>query len=131
MTSNIENPVDNPYDLTTGDEDARVCRDIPAAACNDQPWNFFAYLVANFIGKIANELASAKLILPWLLGSLGALAAFTGFLVPIREAEVLLPQLVVAATIRHLPIRKGVWLAGAALSAVASACWQMCLPCSR
>ena len=31
------------YDLVTGDEDARVCKDIPDAACNDQPENFFLY----------------------------------------------------------------------------------------
>ncbi|MEJ2321188.1 MAG: MFS transporter, partial [Gammaproteobacteria bacterium] len=43
--------------------------------------------------------------------------AFTGFLVPIREAGVLVPQLMVAAAVRHLAVRKGVWLLGAALSA--------------
>jgi GNAT superfamily N-acetyltransferase len=109
---------ENVYDLVTGDEDARVCKDIPSDACNDQPRNFFAYLAANFLGKIADELASAKLVLPWLLAIVGAPAAFTGFLVPIREAGVLVPQLIVAATIRRLAIRKGVWLLGAALSGV-------------
>lgn len=109
------------HDLITGDEDARVCKDIPEAACHDQPRNFFAYLVANLLGKIADEIASARLILPWLLASVGAPAAFTGFLVPIREAGVLLPQLVVAAVIRGMAIRKTVWLLGAALSGVALA----------
>jgi hypothetical protein len=112
---------ENLYDLVTGDEDARVCKDIPEAACNDQPRNFFAYLAANFLGKIADELASAKLILPWLLAVVGAPAAFTGFLVPIREAGVLIPQLIVAAAIRRLAIRKTVWLLGAALSGIALA----------
>jgi len=106
-------------DLVTGEEDARVCRDIPPEACDAQPRNFVAYLLANLTGKIADELASAKLILPWLLASVGAPAAFAGFLVPIREAGVLLPQLAVAAGIRRLAIRKTVWLAGAALSAAA------------
>jgi hypothetical protein len=110
--------VNRAYDLMTGDEDARVCRDIPDSACHDQPRNFFAYLVANLFNKIADELASAKLTLPWLLGAVGAPAIFTGFLVPIREAGALLPQLVVAAVIRHLPRRKIVWLLGAALSAI-------------
>ncbi|MGM0679492.1 MAG: MFS transporter [Pseudomonadota bacterium] len=105
----------------TGDEDARVCKDIPESACNDQPRNFFAYLIANLLGKIADEIASARLILPWLLASVGAPAAFTGFLVPIREAGVLLPQLVVAAIIRRMAIRKSVWLLGAGLSGVALA----------
>ncbi|TDY04038.1 MFS transporter [Thiohalophilus thiocyanatoxydans] len=109
------------HDLLTGDEDARVCKDIPESACHDEPRNFFAYLIANLLGKIADEIASARLILPWLLASLGAPAAFTGFLVPIREAGVLLPQLVVAAVIRRMAIRKSVWLLGAGLSGIALA----------
>ncbi|MCP5141432.1 MAG: MFS transporter [Gammaproteobacteria bacterium] len=106
------------YNRITGDEDARVCKDIPAAACHDQPRNFFAYLWANLLGKVADEIASAKLVIPWMFGALGVPAVFTGFLVPIREAGVLLPQLAVAAAVRHLPIRKGVWMLGAVLSAL-------------
>lgn len=106
------------YNRITGDEDARVCKDIPAAACHHQPRNFFAYLWANLLGKISDEIASAKLVIPWLFGLLGVPAAFTGFLVPIREAGVLLPQLVVASAVRNLAIRKGVWVLGAVLSAL-------------
>lgn len=113
------------YDYITGDEDARVCKDIPDAACRHLPRNFFAYLFANFLSKVADELSSARLVLPWLLGALGAPAAFVGFLVPVREAGVLLPQLAVAAYIRRLPKRKGVWLLGAFLSAVALACMAL------
>ncbi len=111
-------PLEDFYNRITGDEDARVCKDIPDDACHDQPLNFFAYLGANLLGKVADELASAKLVLPWLFGLLGVPAAFTGFLVPIREAGVLLPQLIVAAAIRGLSVRKGVWILGAVLSAV-------------
>ena len=109
------------YDQITGDEDARVCKDIPDSACKHLPRNFFAYLVANVMTKVADELSSARLILPWMLGALGAPAAFVGFLVPIREAGVLIPQLAVAAYVRRLAIRKTVWLVGAALSGVALA----------
>jgi hypothetical protein len=109
------------YDLVTGDEDARVCKDIPPASCNDQPRNFFAYLGANLLTKVADELCSAKLILPWLLGAVGAPAALVGLLVPIREAGVLVPQLAVAAYIRRLPLRKYVWILGSLLSAAALA----------
>jgi hypothetical protein len=104
------------YEQILGDEDARVCKDIPDSACRHQPRNFFAYLLANLLTKIADELSSARLVLPWLLGSLGAPAAFTGFLVPVREAGVLLPQLLVAAYVRRMALRKGVWLLGGALS---------------
>lgn len=111
--------LDNLYDMISGDEDARVCKEIPEAACNDQPRNFFAYLLANLMTKIGDELSSAKLILPWLLAVVGAPTAFTGFVVPIREAFVLLPQMVVAAYIRAQSIRKGVWQIGAFLSGIA------------
>ncbi len=109
--------IEDLYNRISGDEDARVCKDIPAAACNDQPRNFFAYLLANLLGKIADELASAKLILPWLFGMLGVPALFTGFVVPLREAGVLLPQLAVAAAVRKRAIRKYVWILGSILSA--------------
>lgn len=110
--------INKAYDLMTGDEDARVCKDIPEQACRHQPRNALAYMFANLVNKIADELTSAKLILPWLLSAMGASAVFTSFLVPIREAGVLLPQLVVAAYIRRLPVRKTVWIWGAASSAV-------------
>ena len=107
------------YNLITGDEDARVCKDIPPASCNDQPRNFFAYLGANTLNKVADELSSAKLVLPWMLGALGVPAAFTGFLVPIRESGVLLPQMAVAAYVRRMARRKPVWIIGGLLSALA------------
>ena len=114
----VKQSLEELYNRITGDEDARVCKDIPDAACHDQPRNFFAYLFANLFGKVSDEIASAKLVIPWLFGILGVPAAFTGFLVPIREAGVLLPQLLVAAAVRHLAVRKGVWLLGAGLSAL-------------
>lgn len=115
------NRLESLYDLVTGDEDSRVCKDIPEAACNDQPRNFFAYLAANVLNKVADEVSSARLVLPWLMGALGVPAAFAGFLVPIREAGVLLPQLAVAAWVRGMALRKPVWMVGAGLSAVSLA----------
>jgi hypothetical protein len=115
----VQTRLDSLYDLVTGDEDARVCKDIPPDACNDQPRNFFAYLGANTLNKVADELSSAKLVLPWMLGAVGAPAAFAGFLVPVREAGVLLPQMAVAAYVRRMPLRKPVWLLGAGLSGLA------------
>ena len=100
------------YDLVTGDEDARVCKDIPDAACSDQPQNFFLQLAATVCTKIGDELASAKLVLPWLLSAAGAPAFFIGLLVPIRESLSLLPQLFVAAAIRARAIRKWFWVGG-------------------
>ena len=116
--STIEHGLGWLYDQINGEEDARVCKDIPDDACHEQPVNFFAYLSANVLNKISDELASARLTLPWLFSTLGVPAAFIGFLVPIREAGVLLPQLLVAAYVRALQKRKIVWLAGAILSAL-------------
>lgn len=106
------------YDQVNGEEDARVCKEIPDEACADQPRNFFAYLLANVLNKISDELVSARLTLPWLFSILGVPAAFVGFLVPIREAGVLVPQLLVAAYVRAMSKRKIVWLIGALLSAL-------------
>ena len=107
------------YDTFVGDDDERVCKDISEQACRHLPRNFFAYLSANCLTKIADELSSARLVLPWLLGVLGAPAVFAGFLVPVRESGVLLPQLLVAAYTRHVAKKKFVWLCGAVLSCIA------------
>ena len=42
--------------------------------------------MANLLNKPADELASAKLMPPWLTGTLGAPVILTGFLAPVREA---------------------------------------------
>ncbi|NNM21677.1 MAG: MFS transporter [Gammaproteobacteria bacterium] len=100
------------YDLATGDEDARVCRDIPDAACRHLPRNFFSHLIALVATKTGDRLAGARLVLAWLLTTLGAPPFMTALLVPIRESLALLPQLAVAAFIRRTPVRKWFWIAG-------------------
>jgi len=96
-----------------------VCKDIPEEACTEVPGNFFKIGASQTLTKLSDELASAKTVLPWLLTSLGAPPALTGFLVPIRESGSLLPQLVIAAAVRRRPRRKYVWMLGAVLQAVA------------
>lgn len=103
------------YDLVTGDENARVCRDISDAACREQPTNFFIHLVALLANKSGDLIASPKLVLPWLLGALGAPVWMTGLLVPIRESLALLPQLAIAGWMRAKPRRKWFWVAGAGI----------------
>lgn len=109
------------YEWLTGDEDSRMCRDIPDEACDEQPRSFFLHLVASLGNKLVDELASARLVLPWLLGVIGAPLWMVGLLVPIREAGALLPQLFVAGFIRQKPRRKWVWVAGGLLQAAAAA----------
>ncbi|MBN8412213.1 MFS transporter [Halomonas litopenaei] len=109
------------YEWLTGDEDSRLCKDIPDSACNEQPRNFFLHLFAALGNKLADELSSARLVLPWLLGAIGAPTWMVGLLVPIREAGALLPQLFVAGFIRLKPQRKWVWVVGGLLQAIAAA----------
>jgi hypothetical protein len=72
------------------------------------------------LSKLADGLVDPKLILSWLLGSLGAPAAFVALLVPIREAGALLPQLVIGAWIGRLRYRRLVWAGGSAFQGAAA-----------
>lgn len=108
------------YEWLTGDEDSRMCRDISDTACHEQPRNFFLHLFAALGNKLADELSSARLVLPWLLGAIGAPLWMVGLLVPIRESGSLLPQLFVAGFIRLKPRRKWTWVTGACLQALAA-----------
>jgi len=97
------------------EEDARVCLDIPEAACNEQPRAFLLQLLAQSLGKLADTLSSSRVVLPWLLGSIAAPAAFVAWLVPIRESLSLVPQLAIAAQLRTRPLRRGYYVLGALL----------------
>ncbi len=103
------------YDALTSEADRRDCLDIPDEICAAQPTNFVRHVVALTATKTGDGLADPKLVLSWLLGALGAPAWQIGFLVPIREAGSLLPQLVVAGWLSRLRRRKWAW-AGAALA---------------
>ncbi|WP_258808209.1 MFS transporter permease [Pseudidiomarina sp. CB1] len=107
------------YGYLAEDEDARVCKDIPESACNDQPQAFIAHLVALSMTKLGDSLVSARLVLPWILSSLGAPSAFISALVPLRESLALLPQLIIAQQLRETPVRKWFWVAGSIGQALA------------
>jgi len=112
-------PTRDLYDLLTGDDEARVCKDIPDAACREQPRSFFIHGLALALTKLGDGLADPKLVLSWLLSSLGAPGYLIGLLVPVRESLSLLPQLLVAAQIRAIAVRKWFWVAGSAIEGVA------------
>lgn len=101
------------YGYLADDEDARVCKDIPDEACSEQPIAFNLQLISQSLTKLSDTLSSAKLVLAWILTSLGAPAIFLSLLVPIRESLSLLPQLFIAQVIRELKVRKWAWVAGA------------------
>jgi hypothetical protein len=103
------------YQILTGEDDGRLCKDIPEEACLAQPQNFTTHVMSLAATKTGDGLADPKLVLAWLLGALGAPQAAIGLLVPVREAGALLPQLFTSAQIRALPKRKWAWVAGSAV----------------
>jgi hypothetical protein len=118
MTSSLHEDV---YARLFNEEDARVCRDISDDACVEVPRNFFLQIASAFLTKLGVATADAKTTLPWLMSALGAPVALTGLLVPIRESGSLIPQLVIAAYVRRLAVRKWAWVTGAVLQAGAVA----------
>ncbi len=107
--------VDRIYEYLANEEDARVCVDISEDACREVPGNFIAIFSAQVLSKLADSLASAKVVIPWFLTSVGAPAFFVGVLVPIREAGSLLPQLLIGGYVRSYPVRKWFFVAGSIL----------------
>lgn len=98
------------YSLLVEDEDARVCRDIPDSACQEQPRAFVLQLLAQILTKIGDALTSSRLVLAWMLSALGSPAIFIALLVPLRESLSLLPQLFVAQFVREHALRKMFWV---------------------
>ncbi|MGB0670388.1 MAG: MFS transporter, partial [Rhodospirillales bacterium] len=99
------------YELAIGADDARYCRDISEDQCREQPRSFLCQTGALIFSKTGDGLADAKIVLPWLLGTVGAPVGLVGLLLPIRESLALFPQILVGAVIRRFPLRKGFWAA--------------------
>lgn len=106
------------YDFITEDDEGRTCEAIPDSACRQAPRNFILNTLNGSATKLAEQLASPGLVLPWLLSTLGSPAALAGLLVPIKEAGSLLPQLAVAGTIRAYSKRKWFWVGAGSTQAV-------------
>jgi hypothetical protein len=117
----VVGPADRLYRFLFNGEDPRACDDIPPEACAAVPRNFFRIGTAETLAKLADELANAKTVLPWLLGAIGASPLWIGFLVPVRESMSMLPQLLIAGLAQSRPRRKEIWLAGALLQGAALA----------
>ncbi len=111
--------LDRLYEYLADEEDARVCKDIPDSACRVVPGNFFTIFVTQVLTKIGDALASSRVVLPWLLVSVGAPAFFSGILVPIRESGSMLPQLFIGGFVRRFPVRKWFFVLGSALQGIA------------
>jgi len=122
--------IDRLYALVANEEDARACTEISDDACRVVPGNFFLMLSSLVLTKIGDLLVSPKLVLSWLLGSVGAPPFLIAWLVPIRESGSLIPQLAIGAWVRRHPRRAGFWVLGSALQGasvvgMALAVWQL------
>ncbi len=117
----LKSSSENIYTLLVEDEDARVCRDIPEDACDEQPEAFVRQLLAQTLTKLGDAMTSSRLVLAWMLSSIGSPAIYISLLVPLRESLSLLPQLFIAQWIRGHPVRKGFWVAGSIGQALALA----------
>lgn len=106
------------YEKMMNEEDARVCKAIDENACKVVPGNFFITIISYFFNKLADSVANMKVIIPWIMESLNVPLFLISFLVPIKESGSLLPQLLIGAFVRKLPIRKYIWSLGAFLQAL-------------
>ena len=91
------------------------------AAKADEPGNFLRHVGSLSGSKIADGLIDPKLVLSWLLTTLGAGAFWTGLLVPVRESLALLPQLFTTPAITAQPVRKWFWAGGSVVQGICAA----------
>jgi hypothetical protein len=103
------------------DAEPRACDALPDGACEVVPGNAGWNVASGAFSKLGEQLASPGTVLPWILASLGAPAALTGLLVPVKDAGSLLPQLAVAGTLRSRPRRAPWWVGAATAQTVALA----------
>ena len=80
------------------------------ADCRHLKRNYILNVVNGAASKLAEQLASVKLVFPWLLASMGAPAFLVGILVPLRQAGALLPQLLISGRLRTAAVRKWFWV---------------------
>ncbi|MFP4312460.1 MAG: MFS transporter [Nitriliruptoraceae bacterium] len=89
--------------------DEELARHVPA--------NALRQITALTLQKAGDLVVDAKTVLSWLLAALGAPAAMTALLVPIRESGSMLPQALLSPWVQRHPVRRWIWVLGAALQA--------------
>ena len=119
MTKQKEGLTEELYDFLTEDGEQRVCKDISEASCNETPGNYFLNAFNGFSSKLAEQLASPTLVIPWVFSLLGVPSFFSGLLVPVKNAGSLVPQLFVSGKIRRFSKRKYFWSGAALVQAIA------------
>ncbi len=118
---------DRLYAMLFDEDEDRACLDISEAECRAAPRNFGLNVANGSATKLAEQLASPDLTIPWMLAAIGAPVFITGLLVPLRRAGSLLPQLAASGIIRRVPVRKWVWVAAAVVQALMLALMAVCV----
>ena len=91
-----------------------------AGAETGQARPFLTHFFSLLVTKTADGLVDPKLVLSWILSTLGAPGYLIGSVVPVREAGALLPQLLLARQIQRRPIRKIFWAGGSLVQGLAA-----------
>ena len=79
------------------------------------------FIWSHGLQNIGDQIVAPKTVLPWLFTAAGVPAAFTSFLVPIRESGSMLPQFALSPWVTSAASRKRVWLIGSWGQAIAAA----------
>ena len=90
-----------------------------APSDNTERWNYRVLLAQGVCSEIAQNLASAQLVLPFLFLAVGAPVLYAGLLIPLVQLSRMLGQILSAPLIHSATVRK--WYMGSGLAAVAFA----------
>jgi small-conductance mechanosensitive channel len=67
------------YTILSGDDEFdRACKIIPDSLCTNLPLNYVMNVVNGAASKLAEQVASAKVVLPWLLSTMGVVTLLFG-----------------------------------------------------
>ena len=66
-------------------------------------------IVAQFLSKLGDALASPKTVLPWVLGAMGAPVFMVGLLVPLRESMSMVPQVLLSGVVARAERYYVIW----------------------
>ncbi|SNS85234.1 Major Facilitator Superfamily protein [Ekhidna lutea] len=109
MAKSKEDISEQVYEYLVESGEERACDSITEESCKEAPGNFLLNGLNGFATKLAEQIASPELIIPYVFSLLGVPSFYSGLLVPIKNTGSLLPQLIVSAKIRAYPIRKYFW----------------------
>ena len=100
--------------------DTTHAADASEANADPRKRNRLIHTVSLSATKLADGLIDPKLVLPWLLSSVGAPGYLLGALVPVRESGALLPQLAMTRWIQSRDHRAPVWAGGSLVQGIAA-----------